>query len=138
MQLDEVLRIFRLFSDRTRLRIFLLLLDSELCVGELMALLQLEQSLLSHQLRKLRLAGLVMQQRKGRWIYYRLPASRRKQLEPLFREWLKEELAISGQKAKAIKEKQVCLIPSSRTGRVKAKTRTKGPAGLKGRKIKKN
>lgn len=138
MQLDEALRIFRSFSDRTRLRIFLLLLDSELCVGELMALLQLEQSLLSHQLKKLRLAGLVEQQKKGRWIYYRIPASRRKQLEPVFREWLREELAISGQRAKAIKEKQVCLSPSSQTGKAKGMARTRVPAAFKKRKIRKN
>lgn len=138
MQLDEALKIFRSFSDRTRLRIFLLLLDSELCVGELMALLQLEQSLLSHQLRKLRLTGLVEQQKKGRWIYYRIPAPRRKQLEPVFREWLKDELAMFGQRAKTIKEKQVCFIPSSRPGKGKGRARAKVTAGLKRRKIKKN
>ncbi|MGQ9801393.1 MAG: ArsR/SmtB family transcription factor [Candidatus Saccharicenans sp.] len=136
MKLDEVLRIFRLFSDRTRLRIFLLLLDSELCVGELMALLQLEQSLISHQLKKLRQAGLVEQRKSGRWIYYRISAPWRKQLEPALREWLKEELATFGRNVKSIKEKQVCLIPS-RTGQVKGATRMKAPAALKRKKFKK-
>lgn len=137
MKLEEALRIFRSFSDRTRLRIFLLLLDSELCVGELMALLQLEQSLISHQLKKLRQAGLVEQRKSGRWIYYRIPAARRQQLEPVLRDWLKEELMASGRRVKAIKEKQVCRIPSSCTGRVKGATRMKAPAALKGKKFKK-
>lgn len=138
MKLEEALRIFRSFSDRTRLRIFLLLLDSELCVGELMALLQLEQSLISHQLKKLRQAGLVEQRKSGRWIYYRIPAARRQQLESILREWLKEELAVSGRRVRAIKEKQVCLIPASRTRRVRVGTGRKASAGLTGRKIKKS
>ncbi|MCX8161294.1 MAG: metalloregulator ArsR/SmtB family transcription factor [Candidatus Saccharicenans sp.] len=125
MKLDEALRIFRVFSDRTRLRIFLLLLDSELCVGELVALLKIEQSLLSHQLGSLRQAGLVEARRSGRWIYYRIPTGYRKQLEPVFRDWFREELAVSGPKVKAVKEKQVCLNYRSGTCRPEPPSRPK-------------
>lgn len=134
MKLDEALRIFRVFSDRTRLRIFLLLLDSELCVGELMSLLQLEQSLISHQLKIMRQAGLVETRRSSRWIYYRIPAACRKQLEPLFREWLKDELAASGHKVKTVKEKQVCLTSRAGSCRPRPEFSPKKTAGPKVRK----
>ncbi|MDI6698661.1 MAG: metalloregulator ArsR/SmtB family transcription factor [Candidatus Saccharicenans sp.] len=114
MKLAEAVRVFRVFSDRTRLRIFLLLLDSELCVGELMALLQMEQSLLSHQLKVMRRAGLVEARRSGRWIFYQILPVYRKQLEPLLRAWLKEELASVGQKVRAVKGKNVCRTSGGR------------------------
>lgn len=129
MKLDEVLRIFRIFSDRTRLRIFLLFLDAELCVGELMAILQLEQSLISHQLGIMRQAGLIEARRNGRWVFYRISPGRRKQLEPLFRDWLKEELAVSGHKVRTVKEKKVCQRLQARAGQLKKVTSGKARAG---------
>lgn len=137
MKLDEALGIFRAFSDRTRLRIFLLLLDSELCVGELMALLKIEQSLISHQLRGLRQAGLVEARRSGRWIYYRIPAGCRKQLEPAFREWFREELAVTGPRVRTVKGKQVCLTSRNGVFRSEAASRQKSKAALKGTRDKK-
>ncbi|MDH7494293.1 MAG: metalloregulator ArsR/SmtB family transcription factor [Candidatus Saccharicenans sp.] len=138
MKLEEALNIFRLLSDRTRLRIFLLLLEAELCVGELMALLQIEQSLISHQLKKMRQVSLVEQRKSGRWIYYRIPATRRQQLEPVLREWLKEELVVFGRRVKAIKEKQVCFVEVCRPGQAKAGSRPKASARAKGRKKRKS
>lgn len=131
MKLDEALGIFKAFSDRTRLRIFLLLLNSELCVGELMALLKIEQSLISHQLRGLRQAGLVEARRSGRWIYYRIPAGCRKQLEPAFREWFREELAVTGPRVRVVKEKQVCLTLRGGVCRPEPGSGPKTKAGLK-------
>ena len=125
MKLEEALRIFRIFSDRTRLRIFLRLLDSELCVGELMDLLQLEQSLISHQLRIMRQAGLVEARRNGRWIFYRIPAVWRKYLEPSLREWLKDELAQSGRKVKAVRNERVASPSRSESGGPKSSLRPK-------------
>ncbi len=133
MKLDEAVRVFRVFSDRTRLRIFLLLLDSELCVGELMALLQLEQSLLSHQLKIMRRAGLVEARRSGRWIFYRLLPVYRKQLEPLLRDWLKEELASAGPKVRAVKEKKVCRISGGRPAKTVRPASGKTPVGKTGK-----
>ncbi len=113
MELAETIRIFKVFSDKTRLRIFILLLSSELCVCELIALLKLEQSLVSYQLRIMRRAGLVEGRKNGRWVFYRIPETCRKQLEPLFRTWLKDELAVSSNKVKAVKEKKICPVTSA-------------------------
>lgn len=65
-------RIFKALSDETRLRILLLLLTGELCVCEVMAVLDLPQSTASRHLAYLRNAGWVLDRRQGIWMYYRL------------------------------------------------------------------
>lgn len=57
-------------ADETRLRMYLLLSRNELCVCELMMILQMEQSRISHSLRVLKEAGLVKSRREGKWIVY--------------------------------------------------------------------
>ena len=65
--------IFKALSDETRLRIIgLLQTGGELCVCDLMAVLELPQSTVSRHLAYLRNCGLVNDQRKGVWMYYRL------------------------------------------------------------------
>ena len=61
---------FRALGDETRLRILELLVDEERSVAALMDLTGLGQSLVSHHLRTLRDAGLVVTRRDGRWIFY--------------------------------------------------------------------
>ncbi len=63
---------FRLLGDTTRVRILDALSRSELCVGEIAALLGLSESAVSHQLRLLRNLRLVRPRREGRMIYYTL------------------------------------------------------------------
>jgi len=62
--------IFKALSDETRLRIFLLLSKGELCVCELVNILKMEQSRISHSLRILKEAGLIKKRREGTWIIY--------------------------------------------------------------------
>ena len=61
---------FRALGDETRLRLLELLQTGEKSVAELMELTELGQSLVSHHLRTLREAGLVVDRRDGRWVYY--------------------------------------------------------------------
>ena len=63
-------KIFQALSDETRLRIFSLLLHEELCVCELIAILNMEQSRISHGLRILKEADLVGSHRVGKWKIY--------------------------------------------------------------------
>ena len=65
-------RMFRAFSDRTRLRILHLLQDGELCVGDLVEILQVPQPRASRHLAYLRKAGLVVVRKSGLWSYYSL------------------------------------------------------------------
>ncbi|MBA2292664.1 MAG: winged helix-turn-helix transcriptional regulator [Gemmatimonadales bacterium] len=59
-------------SDPTRLQIVERLRGGEQCVCELMDVLDAAQSRLSFHLRVLREAGLVLDRREGRWVYYAL------------------------------------------------------------------
>jgi ArsR family transcriptional regulator len=72
--MKETAQIFKALSDETRLRILGLLLESELCVCELMAILDIPQSTISRHLAYLKNSGLVIDQRRGIWMHYRLAA----------------------------------------------------------------
>ncbi len=63
-------RMFKALSDETRLRILCLLLDGELCVCDIMAVLKLPQSTVSRHLAYLKNSGWVDDRRCGVWMYY--------------------------------------------------------------------
>jgi ArsR family transcriptional regulator len=65
-------RIFRAFSDPTRLRILSLLRQGESCVGDLVEVLRVPQPKVSRHLATLRKAGLVTAREAGLWNFYRL------------------------------------------------------------------
>ncbi|MBC7362213.1 MAG: winged helix-turn-helix transcriptional regulator [Candidatus Aminicenantes bacterium] len=132
MKLEEAVKIFKVFSDPKRLRIFLLLLDSELCVCELMDILKVEQSLLSHQLKIMREAGLAETRRRGRWVFYYVPEKRRQELSQLFEAWLKEELIQARKRSKMVKDKKVCPLGFQREkSKEKSKVKVLIVPGLK-------
>ncbi|MBU0923496.1 metalloregulator ArsR/SmtB family transcription factor [bacterium] len=58
-QLDELSNIFKALGDPIRVKILFALLKYEICVGEMVNLLQLPQSHVSHQLKKLRKYNIV-------------------------------------------------------------------------------
>jgi DNA-binding transcriptional ArsR family regulator len=63
---------FRVFGDFTRMKILFALFHSELCVYDIAALLGMQQSAVSHQLRVLKQAGLVSYRKEGKVVYYTL------------------------------------------------------------------
>ena len=66
-------RFFRALADRTRLDCLLLLQDErELCVCEFVHALVLPQPRISRHLGSLRDQGIVSDERRGQWVYYRL------------------------------------------------------------------
>lgn len=67
--------IFRALSDRTRLRILNMLRLGELCVCDLVAILEVPQPTASRHLAYLRKTNLVQARKEGLWHYYRLTAS---------------------------------------------------------------
>lgn len=64
--------IFRALSERIRLRILNLLREGEVCVCDLVDVLQVPQPTASRHLAYLRRAGLVEVRKDGQWCYYRL------------------------------------------------------------------
>jgi DNA-binding transcriptional ArsR family regulator len=60
-------------SDPNRLRALAALRGGELCVCQIIALLDLAPSTVSKHMATLRQAGLVASRKEERWVYYRLP-----------------------------------------------------------------
>ena len=63
---------FKIFGDHTRLKILQALYQRELCVCDLSAVLDANQSTISHQLRILRNNNLVKFRKDGKMAYYSL------------------------------------------------------------------
>ena len=64
---------FKLLADPNRLRMIYALLEAgELCVSDLAGLVEVSESATSHQLRQLRLTGLVRSRKQGREVFYRV------------------------------------------------------------------
>ncbi len=63
---------FFALSDGTRLKILSALAITPLCVGDISTVLGINQTTVSHQLRTLRLAGIVSCRRQGKIGFYRI------------------------------------------------------------------
>jgi ArsR family transcriptional regulator len=107
--MKDVLRVMKALSDPTRLRIALLLKEHELCVCELMFILKMEQSRISHQLRILRDAGLVEDKRDGRWMIYGIPLDVGRSMESLFKRSVLDALAEMSEAREDLKALELCL-----------------------------
>ncbi len=64
--------LFQAMADPTRVRLLSALLNTELCVCDLAAIVGMTQSAISHQLRLLRDLRLVKARKDGRIVYYAL------------------------------------------------------------------
>lgn len=68
--MKKIENIFKALSDVTRLRVIKLLQERELCVCELMQVLEMSQPRISRHMSVLKNAGLVEDRREGKWVYY--------------------------------------------------------------------
>jgi DNA-binding transcriptional ArsR family regulator len=62
---------FKQLADPTRIRIFWLLCHCEECVMNLSALMEMSSPAVSHHLKQLRSAGLIVSHREGKEVYYK-------------------------------------------------------------------
>ena len=62
---------FKQLADPTRIRIFWILFHCEECVINLSALMDMSSPAVSHHLKQLRAAGLIVSRREGKEVYYR-------------------------------------------------------------------
>jgi len=92
--MGTAVKIFKALSDETRLHIYLLLLQGELCVCELEAILKIEQSRTSHALRILKEADLISNYKTGKWNIY---SANQKLKNNKVIQILKDELKLSEQ-----------------------------------------
>jgi len=72
---DHIDLSFRALADPVRLRLLSALSDGELCVCDLMAIVELPQATVSRHLSYLRRAGLVQVRHEASWNYYARPAT---------------------------------------------------------------
>lgn len=71
-QMKEFMTIAKALADESRSRILMFLHGGELCVCQLIELLELAPSTVSKHMSILYQAGLVETRKEGRWVYYRL------------------------------------------------------------------
>lgn len=65
-------RTFKALGQATRLKIIMLLSEQELCVCELEEILGISQSAASQHMRILKASDLVIEERRGQWVFYSL------------------------------------------------------------------
>ncbi|MBU3111929.1 ArsR/SmtB family transcription factor [Clostridium lacusfryxellense] len=78
--LSDLAELFKVFGDSTRIKILCVLFETEMCVCDIAALLNMTQSAISHQLRVLKNARLVKHRREGKVVYYSLDDQHVKQI----------------------------------------------------------
>jgi ArsR family transcriptional regulator, arsenate/arsenite/antimonite-responsive transcriptional repressor len=126
MPMNDVVRIFKALADPNRLRIMLLLRRRELCVCELMFVLGMEQSRVSHHMRVLREAGIAEDVREGRWIIYRIPSAARGFVEGLFAGALRERIEAAAEAAGDAVKLEACIRENLRGRVCEARPRPEG------------
>jgi len=68
--------LYKMFADNTRIKILWALSCESMCVCDLAVLLSMTKSAISHQLKTLRLYGLVKYVKQGKEVYYSLVSNR--------------------------------------------------------------
>lgn len=68
----DLAELFKVFADSTRMKIIYALMENELCVCDIAAIVGTTQSAISHQLRILKQAKLVKYRKDGKVVYYSL------------------------------------------------------------------
>lgn len=71
-ELEPLVGVFRLLSDRTRIQILIMLADGERNVGAICEELKLPQPTVSHHLGLLRMQNLISSRRNGKQVFYAL------------------------------------------------------------------
>jgi|SRR5699024_8200398 len=101
-EIAKVSIILKLLGDRTRLKMMKLMEDHTFCVCEFVEIFQASQPAISQHLRKLKDLGLIIEERKGQWIFYSI--NKRHESYPLI-EPILDQLPSQNDKLKVLEEK---------------------------------
>jgi len=129
MSLRDYERVMKSVSDPTRVRILKILEGGEMCVCQVIAILEFNQSTISKHLFLLKTAQLVKERKEGKWVYYSLDGSNgspyaRKMLLAL-RGWLNDDAVIGKDRkreavAREVGPVEICergmTLPARRAG----------------------
>lgn len=69
---DQLASVYKLLGEPSRLKILLALRACEMCVCDLAAMMTSTPSAISHQLKLLRITGLLKSRKHGKMVYYSL------------------------------------------------------------------
>ncbi len=78
--LIDLAELFKVFEDVNRIKILFALIEGEMCVCDIVNLLGMSQSAVSHQLRILKQSRLVRVRKQGKLVYYSLGDNRVRQI----------------------------------------------------------
>jgi ArsR family transcriptional regulator, arsenate/arsenite/antimonite-responsive transcriptional repressor len=106
--MQPYLTVTKALSDETRLRALMSLRGGELCLCQIIEVLQLAPSTVSRHMTLLQQAGLVHRRKEGRWHYYRLAG---KDAPPVVKQALRWTLAaLDGEPTISADERQLCCV----------------------------
>jgi DNA-binding transcriptional ArsR family regulator len=129
MPLRDYERVMKSVADPTRVRILKLLEGGEMCVCQVIAVMEFNQSTISKHLFLLKAAGLVRERREGKWVHYSLDGSggspyARKMLKVL-KNWLNDDPVVERDRkreaiARDVGPMEICergmTLPARRSG----------------------
>ncbi len=81
---SELAELLKLLADKTRLMILGMLNEKEMCVCDIVEVLDMTQPNVSQHLRKLKAGGLVKEDLRSQWVYYSLNIDDKPYLLDLF------------------------------------------------------
>jgi ArsR family transcriptional regulator len=90
IKFTELSSILKLISENNRLQILCILKNGEHCVCQLMGHTILSQSLISHHLKDLKEAEIIIDRKQGKWVYYSLTPKGKRITNLLFKITTKE------------------------------------------------
>ena len=83
-QIGKLSSLLKLIGEENRLRLLCLLRQGEHCVCEIVEHFDMSQSLVSHHLSDLKQAGLIIDKKQGRQVYYSLTKKGKKITNNIF------------------------------------------------------
>lgn len=119
--MKEITEIFKLLSDESRLRILMLLEKRELCVCQIMGVLNMSQPLISRNISLLAKAGFLSGRRDGKLMFYKVKKNLTKEnmlVLSILKELLKDDRVL----LKDIKSLKECEEFQKKTGRCDMET----------------
>jgi DNA-binding transcriptional ArsR family regulator len=104
--LEEKVKIFKALSDTSRIRIMKMLQNGEVCVCDIQSVLGLAMSTVSNHLSILKVSGLIVDRKEGKWSFYKLNDRSSdpniQQMLILITGWLEKDLTITKDSKKII------------------------------------
>ena len=113
-KLKSCVSVFKALGDKNRIRILKMLEQKHLCVCEITAILGLAASTTSKHLSILKEAGLIFEEKEGKWVNYHLNMSARNihadEMLKILKDWLNDDQSIRGdaEKMKTINRFDLC------------------------------